>query len=214
MDFLKLMQERYTCKHYDPAKRLNRAEIEQILEAARLSPSAVNLQPWRFIVADSAKSKELLEPAIMETNKLRFKDVPCTILICARTENLDVDIERVLNQEEADGRFPDPDAKAAQRKGRTYFRDLHAEDALIWNTKQCYIAMTSILYAAAALGIDSTPVEGFWPEKVDAALGLREKGLSCQLMVFLGHRLDNDSNQLKFRPKSRLQHTDVFCDYI
>ena len=207
--FTELLQKRYTCKHYDPQKKLSRAEINQILEAARLTPSAVNLQPWRFLVIDDHAKMEKLEPAIMETNKLRFKDVPALILICARTENTDADIERVLDKEEADGRFPDLSFKDAQRKGRTHFRDLHLADAVQWNAKQCYAAMCSILYAAWDLGIDSTPVEGVFFDKVDEILDLKSKGLACQLLIFLGHRLPDDTNQLKFRPKSRLSFDDV-----
>lgn len=204
-----LLQKRYTCKHYDANKTLSREEINKILEAARLTPSAVNLQPWRFLVIDDRAKMEQLEPAIMETNKVRFKDVPALILICARTENTDEDIERVLDKEEADGRFPDPTFKDAQRKGRTHFRNLHLDDAVEWNAKQCYAAMCTILYAAEDMGIDSTPVEGVFLDKVDEILDLKSKGLACQLLVFLGHRVSEDTNQLMFRPKSRLSFEDV-----
>lgn len=209
MDFLQLLQQRYTCKHYDLAKKVSREEINKILEAARLTPSAVNLQPWRFLVIDNEEIKQKLEPAVMETNKLRFQDVPAVIVICARTENTDEDIERVLDKEEQDGRFPDPEAKAAQRRGRTAFRNLHLEDAEIWNAKQCYAAMCSILYQADSMGIDSTPVEGVWLDKVDEILNLRQQGLISVLLIFLGHRVAEDTNQLKFRPKSRLGFDDV-----
>ncbi len=209
MDFLQLLQQRYTCKHYDFAQKVSREEINKILEAARLTPSAVNLQPWRFLVIDSDETRLQLEPAIMETNKLRFQDVPAVIVICARTENTNEDIERVLNKEEQDGRFPDPEAKAAQRRGRTAFRDLHLGDAEAWNTKQCYAAMCSILYQAESMGIDSTPVEGVWLDKVDEILNLREQGLAAVMLIFLGHRVEGDTNQLKFRPKSRLDFDDV-----
>ncbi|MBU3826686.1 MAG: nitroreductase family protein [Candidatus Anaerobiospirillum merdipullorum] len=209
MDFLQLLQERYTCKHYDPAKKVSREALTKILEAGRLSPSAVNLQPWRFIVIERPEDKAKLEPGIMQTNKLRFADVPTVVLICAPITNPNSDVEQVLNKEEADGRFPDLAAKDAQRAGRCHFRDLHLHDALTWNAKQCYIAMTSMLYAAWSLGVDSTPVEGFESAKVNAAFNLPQQGLSCELIVFLGHRKEDDSNQLKFRPKSRLAFEDV-----
>ncbi len=209
MDFLQMMQQRYTCKHYDPAKKVAKADLEAILEAGRLSPSAVNLQPWRFIIIEKPEDKAKLEPAIMQTNKLRFADVPTVVLICARTENPDNDVEHVLCKEEADGRFPDAAAKAAQRTGRCNFRNLHLHDALTWNAKQCYIAMTSMLYAADSLGVDSTPVEGFESDKVNAIFKLPEQGLSCELIMFLGHRKTDDSNQLQFRPKSRLSTDDI-----
>ena len=209
MDFMQLLQERYTCKHYDPNRPLTSEELNRILEAGRLSPSAVNLQPWRFIVIDTPEGKEQIMPGIMETNRERIKNVPCVVVVCARTENPDADVEAVLNAEEHDGRFPDPEAKAAQRKGRKHFSDLHLQDAETWNAKQCYIAMATMCYAPQSMGIDSTPVEGVFFDKIDEILKLRDKGLASQLLIFFGHRVPEDTNQLKFRPKSRLPLKDL-----
>lgn len=44
-----------------------------------------------------------------------------------------------------------------------------------WASKQTYIALGNMLTAAALLGIDSTPMEGFNQEKLDALL--EEEGL-------------------------------------
>jgi nitroreductase len=51
--FAQLVAVRFSCRAYrsDP---VSRAAVEQILEAARLAPSACNRQPWRFAVATEA----------------------------------------------------------------------------------------------------------------------------------------------------------------
>lgn len=59
--FKELVTARYSCRAYksDPVPR---AAMEQILEAARLAPSACNQQPWRFVVAtESALRARLLD---------------------------------------------------------------------------------------------------------------------------------------------------------
>ena len=53
MDFLELVKQRYSARDYLP-KAVEQAKIDYILECARLAPSAVNRQPWRFIVVQSA----------------------------------------------------------------------------------------------------------------------------------------------------------------
>ncbi len=59
--FAKLVRQRRSCRRFSPAP-LSREDIELMLEAARLAPSACNRQPWRFAVALSAESRrELLE---------------------------------------------------------------------------------------------------------------------------------------------------------
>ena len=48
MNFLSLMQNRYTTKYYDPNKKISKDDIDSLLECLRLTPSSVNCQPWHF----------------------------------------------------------------------------------------------------------------------------------------------------------------------
>ena len=53
MEFNDLVSGRESIRSYDPARPLDRATLEGIVEAGRLAPSAANRQPWRFVVASS-----------------------------------------------------------------------------------------------------------------------------------------------------------------
>lgn len=57
MDFLELCEKRYSSRNY-LEKTVEREKIEKCLEASRLAPSAVNAQPWSFIVIDDPELKE------------------------------------------------------------------------------------------------------------------------------------------------------------
>lgn len=49
MNFLDLVKARYSVRSYRP-QAVEREKVEYLLECARLAPSAVNFQPWRFFV--------------------------------------------------------------------------------------------------------------------------------------------------------------------
>ena len=49
-DFLQLAASRQSDRAYDMSRAVEPEKLERILEAARLSPSACNAQPWRFVV--------------------------------------------------------------------------------------------------------------------------------------------------------------------
>ncbi len=51
MEFSELVRQRFSARKYLD-KAVEREKINQCIEAARLSPSACNSQPWRFIVVD------------------------------------------------------------------------------------------------------------------------------------------------------------------
>ena len=60
-DLLALVKARKSVRAFAPAK-VERAKLEYMLEAARLAPSAVNFQPWCFVVVrESEQLKALYE---------------------------------------------------------------------------------------------------------------------------------------------------------
>jgi nitroreductase len=77
-----------------------------------------------------------------------------------------------------------------------------------WADRQVYLAMGTALAAAAELQIDTTPMEGFIPAKLDELLGLEAKGLHSVLILAIGERdeaTDYMVNVKKVRtPKSEL----------
>ncbi len=210
MSPLEVVRERYTTKHYDPSKPLTDEEFNTLLEVLRLSPSSVNSQPWHFFVARSEEAKKKLLPGVLDFNQNRVMDADFVVVMAAKDEYTDADFARVLEKETADGRYPNAEMAAQQDQGRRYFVGLHSgspEELHAWASRQTYIALGFVLYAAASMGIDSTCLEGLDYDKVDEALGLKGKGLRTAVAVSFGHRAHNDGNAT--RPKSRLALSDV-----
>ncbi len=55
MEFKDVVANRYSCKKYDPARRVTQAQLDAILEAGRLAPTAKNLQEQHVYVIQSAE---------------------------------------------------------------------------------------------------------------------------------------------------------------
>lgn len=62
MDFSKLVHQRYSCRHYSPDP-IEDEKLQQVLEAARLAPTAANRQPFQIILLRTEKhrAQDLLE---------------------------------------------------------------------------------------------------------------------------------------------------------
>ena len=60
MDFLDLARERYSVRRYSD-QRVEKEKIEKLIEAARIAPTAVNLQPQRILVVDNEEGIKKLE---------------------------------------------------------------------------------------------------------------------------------------------------------
>lgn len=60
MTFLELVKSRHSVRSYNPDKEVEPEKLNYILECARLAPSAVNLQPWRFyVIRDKAVREQI-----------------------------------------------------------------------------------------------------------------------------------------------------------
>ncbi|WP_392551861.1 oxygen-insensitive NAD(P)H nitroreductase [Orbus wheelerorum] len=211
MNIVDISNKRYTTKHYDKSKKISAEHIEQLLTVLKNSPSSVNSQPWHFFIADNEAAKAKILPAILDFNHPRVADSSHSIVFCVKAPIDEAHLQNLLKQEDKDGRFPSADLKEGQDKGRRFFVEQNsktAESQLCWESKQLYIALGQLLFAAAAIGIDSTAIEGYDALKMDEILGLKEKGLKSVVVVSLGYRDVNDGNA--HRPKSRLPNEQIF----
>jgi nitroreductase len=62
-EFIRALQFRFACKVFDEKRVLPRADLEYILEAGRLAPSSLGLEPWRFLVIEDRALRRRLRPA-------------------------------------------------------------------------------------------------------------------------------------------------------
>jgi nitroreductase len=62
MDIKKVIQKRYSCRNYKDTP-VSEEKLKNILEAARLAPSASNRQPYKFIIVKDKGKREKLAKA-------------------------------------------------------------------------------------------------------------------------------------------------------
>lgn len=80
MDFLELVGKRRSVRAYQQ-RAVEQEKLMQVLEAARLAPSACNLQPW-YIVVLQGEQVQRLEPAYARS---WFLEAPLVLCVCADT---------------------------------------------------------------------------------------------------------------------------------
>lgn len=211
MDIVALTKKRYTAKAYDKSRKISQADMDQLCEVLRNAPSSVNSQPWHHFVLGTDGAKAQINDAIRDFNQARVKDASHVIVMCAQSTFTEAHYNNLLEQEDKDGRFPNEENKRAQDSGRRYFVNLNEtspESLLAWESKQIYLAAGFLFLAAASLGIDATPIEGFYAEKMDELLGLSQKGLKSVFVVGLGYHSQEDFNV--HLAKSRLTKDKIF----
>jgi nitroreductase len=78
MDFLSLAKKRYSCRSYKN-QPVEKEKLMRVLEAGRIAPSAVNFQPWHFVVVQEPSNLQLIQQCY---HRDWLKTVPCIIILC------------------------------------------------------------------------------------------------------------------------------------
>lgn len=195
-DIINAFQFRHATKEFDPNKKLSADEINFILSTANLSPSSFGFEPWHFIVVQNTELREQLKPVAWGA-PLKLDTASHFILgLSMKAPMTKWDSDYIMYMMKDVKQFPEDVIEIYSKFYREFQEsdfELDTDKKLFdWASKQTYIALGNMMTAAAMIGIDSCPIEGFHEQKTEALL--REKfdidttkyGLS--FMVAFGHR--------------------------
>ena len=78
MDFLELTKKRFSARNYK-SDVVEQEKLDYIIECARFAPSAVNYQPWHFLIIKSEEQRLKVQQCY---NREWFADAPVYIVVC------------------------------------------------------------------------------------------------------------------------------------
>ena len=185
MSLLDSLKWRYAVKRMN-GNKIPEATMNTILEATKLAPSSFGLTPYNIIVVEDEETRKKLQPHFY--NQPQVGESSALVIFATWNSITDKEVAQFM-QEIADERgLPVESLNDFAIYINGSIKNLTAEQLQIWAAKQTYIALGFTLVAAATEEIDATPMEGFKPDAVDEALGLKELGLHSALAVTLGYR--------------------------
>jgi nitroreductase len=206
-EHLEALGWRYATKKFDPARTLSENELATLLEAVRLSPSSYGLQPYKILVISDPGLRERLKPACW--NQAQITEASHLLVFAHRTDFGPELIDSYL-EEVADTRGASPEAlKGYGNFMKSKLLGLLAAEKAAWTARQAYIALGTLLSAAAEARIDTCAIEGFEPFRVNEILGLDSQQLSAGVMAAVGYRSEGDATQ--HNKKVRRSHDALFA---
>jgi len=205
MSIIDSLSWRYAVKRMN-GNKVSQDKLDTLLDAITLSASGFGLQPYQILMVEDDELKAKIQPIaygqpqIVESSHL--------LIFAAWNEVTEAQIDAYMDliAETRGMSLSDlGDFKGAIAGSMKY---KSKEQQAQWADRQVYLAMGTALAAAGELQIDTTPMEGFIPAKLDELLGLEAKGLHSVLILAIGERdeaTDYMVNVKKVRtPKSEL----------
>lgn len=157
------IRSRRAVKHFDSRHKLTEAQQNELLELAIQSPTAFNLQHWRFVVVDDAKTREAIRAVAWD--QAQVTDASMLIVLCADVKSWEKNAARVWSG------APDAVRELMVPAIDAYYRDKPQveRDEIM---RSCGIAGQTLMLAARAMELDSCPMDGFDYEAVAKIINL------------------------------------------
>lgn len=188
---LEALRWRYATKAFDAGRSIPDDLWQTLEDTLVLTPSSYGLQPWRFLVIRDAALKAELRPH--SWNQSQITDASHLVVLLSRRRIEGRDLDRLI-EATATSRGLDPATLAGYRQMMA--KDLvdGPRSATIerWASNQVYIALGNLMTAAALLGIDTCPIEGFSPPDYDRLLGLDDSDYRSCVVCACGYRSSED----------------------
>jgi nitroreductase len=152
MDIKQAIASRRSVKHYEPEHVMTEAEIDELMQHAILSPTAFNIQHWRFIQVEDKDKRQLIQD--VSWGQTQVTEASLLLVLCA-------------------------DLNAWEKQPKRYWADAPEEvqDFLLPAIENYYtnhhqaqrdecmrsssIAAMNIMLMAKGMGYDSCPMDGF-----------------------------------------------------
>lgn len=181
-DFDQAMHFRHACKLFDDTKAIHAEDFDFILNAGRLSPSSFGVEQWHFFVIRDPQMREEIRQASWGQPQITTSSELIAVAYKKNVRSTDAYIQNEFDK------FHYPEG----------FRSMYAqwidprdnETLECWSSRQVYIAGANMMTAAASIGIDSCPIEGFDRDSVEKIMGIDTDTYGIAMLLPFGYRVN------------------------
>ena len=190
MSIIEKLNWRYATKKFDSTKQLSDYQIEMLKEAFNLTALSYGLQTLKMVVISDKEKREKLVP--IAYGQRQVLDASHLLVLCIQNEIGSNDVDNYFSNVQIVRNTPTDILKPFKEQLAATIEKMPETKKLDWATNQAYIALGNLMTVCAVEEIDSCPMEGFIPEKLDELLNLEQHGLKSVLLLPVGFRAEDD----------------------
>ena len=181
MNFKKLVESRRSIKYFDPSHQMQKDEINTLMKLALMSPTAFNIQHWRFTIVQNTELREKIKK--ISFNQSQVTDASLLIVITG-----DLDAWRKNPKKY----WRNADENTQNMMSSMIHNFYHHKDEMQRDEvmRSCGMAAMTIMLAAKNMGYDTCPMDGFDFDAVTELLELPKNQIPV-MFVAVGKKLKN-----------------------
>lgn len=207
MTLITKLSKRYASKQMN-GKKLPQDKVDNILEAIRLAPTSMGLQPFKILVVESQELKNKIFE-VAAPGQPQIPNASQVLVFACYRKVTDEILDNYFDLINKNRPMLAKEKVAAYRNMMNGLLNKTADENFQWAARQAYIALGFGLAAAAEQEVDSVPIEGYNPGALDKLLNLSERNLGSVCMLAIGYRNEETDYNARL-PKVRKSTQDLF----
>jgi nitroreductase len=191
---------RRAVRHFDPDHEMSQKEIDKLISLALHSPTAFNIQNWRFVVVRDPELREQIRKASWD--QAQVTEASLLVILCADLKAWEKQPLRYWRS------APEPIQEFIVPAIEQYYAGLdqvQRDEAM----RSCGIAAQTLMLAAHSMGYDSCPMDGFDFGAVGELINLPDDHAIC-MFVAIGKGIGDREKPRDKLPLEEVVITDTF----
>lgn len=181
MNYSDVVESRRAAQYFDAEKSVDEETVKKIFDLAKLAPSSFNIQPWRALMVSSADGKQKLQECAF--NQPKVSQAAHNIVLLGDTKSYQ-DMDWVINDFIEKGFFPEENREVIKGMAKSLYQ---GENEKPFVSRNVGLFGMALMNAAASMGVDSHPMDGFDAGALRKAFNIPEN-LYPVMIIAIGRR--------------------------
>jgi len=159
MDVIEAIRKRRSINFFEPGREIPDEKLEELIEAANLSPSSFNVQPWKVVVVKDPERKKVLRGCAFDQPKV--EEASAVLIMVADPDFLEENFDRVLESWVRLGYMTEDRREGNWGLARKLYGTPESLERRYTAVKNTALFAMSLMLAAQGLGLETHPMDGF-----------------------------------------------------
>ncbi|EOS7908166.1 nitroreductase family protein [Enterococcus hirae] len=198
-DFSSVVFGRKSVRVYDETVKISHEEMLEMIQETTTAPSSVNMQPWRFVVAESEEAKAKLKPLIRFNT--RQNDTSSAMVMIFGDMNCYEYGEEIYDQAVSEGKMPAEVRDQQLAAILPYYQNFTREQMNDVVKIDASLAAMQFMLVARSHGYETNPIGGFEADQLAEAFDLDKERYVPVMILSVGKAVEEGYESVRLVPE-------------
>jgi putative NAD(P)H nitroreductase len=159
MDVIQAIKERRSINFFEIGKVISDDKLRELIEIANLSPSSLNLQPWKVIAVRDPERKKVLKQCAF--NQPKVEEASAVFIMIADPKSVEENLKRMLDSWQELGYIKPEMRQTYTEMAKSLYGPEDSLKRKIFAVKNTSLFAMNLMITAKGLGLETHPMDGF-----------------------------------------------------